>query len=366
MSATTRNAATRLLGIEHPIVQGPFGGGLSSVELAGTVSDLGGLGSFGAHMLPPERIGPLVEALRARTRRPFAVNLWVSDHDAGGLDLDEATFERHWPLFEPYFRELGVPKPERMERGHPPFAAQVEALLEARPPVFSFVFGIPEAGVLRECRRRGIVTVGAATTVAEAQALDEAGVDAIVATGAEAGGHRPSFLAPAEESLTGTFALVPLVAERVRVPVIAAGGIADGRGVRAALALGAQAVQIGTAFLACRQSGTSDLHREVLFSPQACETTLTRAFTGRLARGVRNRWTEQMAACRDRLPPFPITGWFVSRLKPAALSAGRSDLLSLWSGQIAPNLRHRDAVALMQSLLAELYGHSPTHEEKLA
>ncbi|HZH44553.1 MAG TPA: nitronate monooxygenase [Lysobacter sp.] len=364
MDRVTLNAATRLLGIDHPVVQGPFGGGLSSVELVATVSNLGGLGSFGAHMLPPEQIGPLVEAIRARTARPFAINLWVSDHDAGGLNLDAATLERYWPVFEPYFRELGVPKPERMERGHPAFEPQVEALLAARPPVFSFVFGIPSADVLRECRRRGIVTVGAATTLAEAEALDQAGVDLIVATGAEAGGHRPSFLEPAEASLTGTFALVATVAPRVRAPVIAAGGIADGRGVRAALALGAQAAQLGTAFLACRESGTTDLHREVLFSTRARSTTLTRAFTGRLARGVRNRWTEEMAEAA--LPPFPITGWFVSRLRPAALAAGRSDLISLWSGQVAPNLRHRDATALMQSLLADFYGHpSQQHEERI-
>lgn len=362
-----RNEATRRLGIEHPIVQGPFGGGLSSVELAATVSNLGGLGSFGAHMLPPERIGPLVAELRAATARPFAVNLWVSDHDEGGLALDEASFARWWPLFEPWFRELGVPRPQRMERGHPSFDAQIEALLEARPPVFSFVFGIPPTRVLEECRRRGIVTVGAATTPAEAEALDAAGVDLIVATGAEAGGHRPSFLEPAEASLTGTLALVPMVVDRVRAPVIAAGGIADARGIRAALALGAQAAQIGTAFLACRQSGTTDLHREALFSPAARHTTLTRAFTGRLARGIRNRWTEAMPSEPDALPPFPITGWFVSRLRDAALAAGRADLISLWSGQVAPNLRHRDAHALMRSLLADLYGHaSPSDTEPTA
>lgn len=357
------NAVTRLLGIAHPIVQGPFGGGLSSVALTAMVSNLGGLGSFGAHMLAPERIGVLADELRAHTRQPFALNLWVSDHDPGGLQLDAETLEAAWPLFEPWFDELGVAKPTHLEAGHPLFEQQVEALLEARPAVFSFVFGIPSAAILAECRHRSIVTIGAATTVAEAQALDAAGVDAIVATGAEAGGHRPSFLESAEASLTGTLALVPQVVDHVRAPVIAAGGIADGRGVRAALALGAQAAQIGTAFLACTESGTSDLHRDALFSPRSRSTVLTRAFTGRLARGIRNRWTDEMAAIAHRLPPFPITSWFVSRLRPAALAAGRSDLISLWSGQIAPNLRHRDATSLMQSLLADLYGHVD-HNEK--
>lgn len=365
MEQSSKTGAARRLGIEYPIIQGPFGGGLSTTRLASTVSNLGGLGSFGAHMLSPDDIGRVVDELRGLTPAPFAMNLWVSDHDEGGLDLDAATFERGWRLFEPYFRELGVARPEPMTRGHPDFDEQVEALLDARPPVFSFVFGIPTASVLAECRRRDIVTIGAATTIAEALALDAAGVDLIVATGAEAGGHRPSFLASAEASLMGTFSLVQLVSRRVRAPVIAAGGIADGRGVRAAFELGAQAVQVGTAFLACEESGTTDAHRALLFTERAQQTTLTRAFTGRLARGLRNRWTDELEAGSAGLPPFPITSWFVSKLRPAAMAAGRTDLVSLWSGQIAPDLRHHTAADLMRSLLSSLYPH-PQPEEVTA
>lgn len=354
MNSFRVNEVTRRLGVDHPIIQGPFGGGLSTAKLAATVANLGGLGSYGAHMLPPERIGPVADEIRALTDKPFALNLWVSDHDEGGDRIDPDTFERAWPLFAPYFRELGLDKPVPPERGHPRYDEQIDALLEARPPAFSFVFGIPSPRILTECRRRDIVTIGAATSIAEAQALEDAGVDLIVATGAEAGGHRPSFLARAEESLMGTLPLVQLVAARVRTPVIAAGGIADARGTRAAFALGAQAVQIGTAFLACEESGTTDAHRDVLFSDRAQHTTLTRAFTGRLARGVRNRWTEEMAPRIAQLPPFPTASWFVSQLRPAAIAAGRTDLVSLWSGQIAPNLRHRSATALMQSLLSDL------------
>ncbi|GAB3384140.1 NAD(P)H-dependent flavin oxidoreductase [Lysobacter fragariae] len=359
---STRNEALRRLGIDHPIVQGPFGGGLSTARLAATVSNLGGLGSFGAHMLAPGDIGRVTDDIRSLTGKPFALNLWVSDHDEGGDRIDQATFDRAWPIFEPYFRELGVDKPELAERGHPRFEAQVEALLEAAPSVFSFVFGIPSRSILDECERRGIVTVGAATSIAEALALEEAGVDLIVATGAEAGGHRPSFLAPAEESLMGTLTLVQLVTQRVRTPVIAAGGIADGRGIRAVMELGAQAAQIGTAFLACAESGTTDLHRDMLFSANARHSTLTRAFTGRLARGIRNRWTDEMAPRIAELPPFPTTSWFVSKLRPAAIKAGRSDLISLWGGQIAPNLRHRSAETLMHALLQQLDASS-THPQ---
>jgi nitronate monooxygenase len=230
----------------------------------------------------------------------------------------------------------------------------VEALLEARPPAFSFVFGVPAAKVLAECRRLHIVTIGAATSVAEAQALEAAGVDLVVATGMEAGGHRPSFLDSAERSLTGTFALVQLIAPRVRIPVIAAGGIADPRAMQAARALGADAVQIGTAFLACEESGATSEHRAALFGPQAGSTELTRAFSGRLARGIRNRWVADMSGRTHELAPFPVQSWFMSQLQTAAVDAQRTDLMPLWAGQIAPNLRHHGAAAVMDELIETL------------
>jgi nitronate monooxygenase len=346
------NALMQRLGLRLPVIQGPFGGGLSTAKLAATVSNLGGLGSFGVHHLPPERIGAVAAEIRALTDRPFALNLWVSEHDAGGLSLSTAEFDRVYETLRPYFEELGVPKPERPEQFSYRFEQQVEALLEARPAVFSFVFGVPPPRVLADCRRHGIVTLGAATSIAEARALDEGGVDLILATGFEAGGHRPSFLAPAEDSLMGTLALTPLVADRVRAPVIAAGGPPDVRGIRAVMALGAQAAQLGTAFLACEESGATPEHRAVLFSEAAQRTTLTRAFSGRLARGVRNRWTDEVAPRLQRIAPFPAHNWFMAQLRPAAVKAGRTDLVSLWSGQGAPNLRHHNAPALMNALAA--------------
>jgi nitronate monooxygenase len=346
--------AVRRLGVRYPIIQGPFGGGLSSIRLAATVSNQGGLGSYGAYSLTPDEIVTRTKELRALTSQPFAMNLWVSDHDAGGLELSPEAFERAWALFEPYYRELSVQKPERPQRYSQRFEEQVDALLEARPPVFSFVFGVPSPVILEECRRRGIVTVGTATSIAEAQALDAAGVDLIVATGMEAGGHRTSFLARAEDALMGTFALTQLVADRVKAPVIAAGGISDARGIRAALTLGAQAGQLGTAFLACEESGATPEHRAALFSDKSHHTVLTRAFSGRLARGLRNRWSEEMGPRTSELLPFPIQGWFLGKLRPAAIQAGRTDLISLWSGQIAPNLKHHTATALMETLVREL------------
>lgn len=346
----TATRITERLGLDHPVVQGPFGGGLSSVGLAALVSNMGGLGSFGAVNVAADRIGPLVSEIRAQTHRPFAINLWVEDHDPGGLSIPASAYEEAFGLLEPFFRELGVTKPAMPDRYHQPFAEQVAALIEAAPPVFSWVYGVPSPSILAECRRRGIATVGTATTPSEAEALDAAGVDAIVATGFEAGGHRVSFLARAEDSLMGTFALTQLVSRRVKAPVIAAGGVADAGGVRAALALGAGAAQVGTAFLACEESGASAAHRDALFSPAAANTHLTRVYTGRLARGIRNRFSDELAAVAHRLPPFPIQSWLAGHLKPAAAAAGRTDLVSLWAGQIAPNLIHRSAAALMAEL----------------
>lgn len=340
------NEATARLGLAHPIVQGPFGGGLSTTKLAATVSNLGGLGSFGCQQVAPDGLAKIAAEIRTQTDKPFALNLWVSEHDEGGLAISPADYERVAAIFAPYARELGVTlAPPPPVFGHR-FADQVEALLAVAPPVFSFVFGVPPADVLAACKQRDIVTVGAATSIAEARALDEAGVDVIVASGLEAGGHRPTFLGRAEDSLMGSLALVPLVADRVRAPVIAAGGIVDRRGVNAVLALGAQAAQVGTAFLACEESGAPAAHKELLFSTRAEHTVLTRAFTGRLARGLENRWTRELADRIAALPPFPIQSWFVAQLR----AARDPELMSLWSGQAAPNLRHRTASALFEAL----------------
>jgi len=230
---------------------------------------------------------------------------------------------------------------------------ELETVLELGPPVFSFIFGVPRPDVLERCRAAKIVTVGTATTPAEAKLLDQAGVDAIVATGFEAGGHRVSFLMEPEDCLTGTLALIPQVVDVVQAPVIAAGGMADGRGIAAVLKLGASAAQIGTAFLACEESNAAPLHRDKLFSTDARRTSLTRAFTGRLARSVHNGFIDAMRGKEAALAPYPVHAWLTSKLRAAALAAGRTDLISLWSGQGAPLLKHRKARDLFASLVQE-------------
>ncbi|WP_431216470.1 NAD(P)H-dependent flavin oxidoreductase [Puia sp. P3] len=234
-----------------------------------------------------------------------------------------------------------------------PFEDQMQAILDTRPPVFSFVFGIPSADMLEQCRKRNIVTAGAATTPDEALALEAAGVDLIVASGFEAGGHRPSFLGSTESSLVGTFVLVQQIKSRVRTPVIAAGGIATGKGIAAAMTLGADGVQVGTAFLACEESGAPPFHREILFSGAARNSALTRAFSGRLGRGVMNRIALETAGKEDSLLPFPLQSRFMGALRQAAMQQNKPDLFFAWGGQIATELRHRKVADLMRALIDE-------------
>ncbi|MEU7896826.1 nitronate monooxygenase [Nonomuraea sp. NPDC049152] len=333
-----------LLGLEHPIVQGPFGGGLSSVALAAAVSDAGGLGSYGGHILAPDRLTALVAELKAATRRAFAVNLWVPHPEEEGAVATEADVER----LRPYYDALGLTPPTLSPS--PVFADQAAALLAASPPAISFVMGVPPADVLAEARRRGIVTIGTATTVDEAIALDEAGLDAIVASGSDAGGHRGAFLRPVRESLVGTFSLVPQVSDKVSAPVIAAGGIADRRGVVAALALGADAVQVGTGFLVTEESAAGEAHLRALLGEEARVTVLTRLFSGRTARAIPNRLVREMAGFEDAVPPYPVQNQLMLPIR----RAGGADHVNLWSGQAAPLVRRRKAA----EYLSDLGGHT--------
>ncbi len=340
------------LGIRYPIVQGPFGGGLSSVELTKTVSEYGALGSFGGQPYTAAEIVDICNAIRKVTGKPFNINLWVNDRDEALSSFDDAAYSKLTDIFKPYFDELGLPIPPKPGDLGPTFPDQVQAIFDARPAVFSFVYGIPAPDILDRCRSLGIKTVGNATTADEAVALESAGVDMVVATGFEAGGHRVSFLKTAEDSLTGVFSLVPQVVDRVSIPVIAAGGIADARGVRAAMALGASGVQVGTAFLATDQSGATKHHRDRLFSSDARDTTLTKVFTGRLARGLRNRLTEELRAKQNDMAPYPLQGRFMRALR-AYPATGETDspFQSHWAGQSSPLLKHRDASKLLGALV---------------
>jgi nitronate monooxygenase len=344
---------TNLLGIDYPIMQGPFGGNLSSVELVATVSNAGGLGGYGAYTLRPQEIIELTDKIKAATGKPYNINLWVSDTDAPDGAVTDDQYEEAKKIFKPYFDEAGIELPAKPDPFKSRFENQVQVILDIRPKLFSFVFGIPSADILEQCRKTGIRTAGAATTLDEAIALENAGVDMIIASGFEAGGHRPSFLAPPEQSTIGSFVLLQLIKEKVKTPVVAAGGIANGRGIAAAFTLGADAAQIGTAFLACDESGALPMHRQMLLSDASKYTSLSRAFTGRLGRGITTNIAKDLFGKEKQFLPFPLQTSFMSSLRNAALNQQKWNMILFWSGQIAPLLHHTKASALMQSLIDE-------------
>src|SRR5471030_1298326 len=321
----TRNRLTEKLGIDYPLIQGPLGG-LSLHRMTAAVSNIGGFGSLGAHGLAPEAIQDVIAQIRSLTSKPFAINLWVSMEDEGARTSDEGAFNRSLAPLAVHLAALGAPRPAYKPYSPTRFEGQARVLMDANVPAFSFIYGVPPTEILDECRAKWIVTIGTATTPDEAAVLQDAGVNAIVASGFEAGGHRGSFLRSAEDSLTGTFSLIPQIVDIVDVPVIAAGGIGDARGVVAALALGANGIQLGTAFLACEESGASRPHREALLGKQAGHTALTRGFTGRLARGIHNRLMEELSRKGTEILPYPLQRGVVRNLSIAAEASGRAPI----------------------------------------
>jgi len=347
----TRVAAA--LGIEYPIIQGPFGG-LSSERLTAAVSNFGGLGSFGAHSLEPNAIERVIAKIRSLTSKPFAMNLWVSMEDQGATGSDASAFDRALSHVSTHIEAVGGAQPAFANYRPIRFKDQVRVLFDANVPVLSFIYGIPPTEILDEARKKGIITIGTATTPDEAVALEEAGVDMVVASGFEAGGHRGSFLRSSEDSLTGTMSLVPQTVDLVRIPVIAAGGIADARGIAAAFALGAAGVQMGTVFLACEESGAHPLHREAILMGRAKDTALTRGFTGRLARGIRNELLESLNQPGTEVLPYPLQRALMRNLALPAQKAGKTELLALWAGQSASLARHPSVDGLLSTLIDDL------------
>ena len=330
-----------------PIVQAPMAGGPDTPALAAAVSNAGGLGSLGCAYLTPAQIEEAVREVRARTSRPFALNLFVR-----GDGIDASTVDtRVRATLDAFRAELGLPSlGDDAGRGESPrFEDQLEAVMRCAPRVVSFTFGAPSAAQVDALRARGIAVMGTATTVDEARVLDDVGVDAICAQGAEAGGHRGTFLGSFEDALVGTLPLVQQILAVTSRPVIAAGGIMTGAAIRAVLDLGARAAQLGTAFLCCDEAGTSPAYRDALRTATA--TTVTRAFSGRPARGIRNRMTDAFVTVAAG--PFPQHQRLTAELRREATRQGRTDLMQLWAGQGAPLVRAMSAAALVETLARE-------------
>jgi nitronate monooxygenase len=339
------------LKLRHPILQAPLAGGGDTPELVAAVGEAGALGFIGAVYLTPQQITEAATAVRQRTKRPFGINLFAPVTPARLPANARPALER----VASYFSEVGLPPPQEVPLPVDAFLGQVAAALETGAAVFSFTFGLPPQEVRNAVRSRGMAFVATATTVEEAVAIEQAGADAVVAQGSEAGGHRGSFMSTFEEGMVGTMALVPQMVDAVRIPVIASGGIMDGRGIAAALALGASAVQLGTAFLTCDESGVPEAYRAAILGAREGQTRITRAFSGRPARGIVNRFMTEVesGAGPDAILPFPYQNAMTRPLRAAAARQGQAELLSLWAGQGLRLARRQSAAALVERLSAE-------------
>jgi nitronate monooxygenase len=352
--ASDHRALLRLLGISKPIVQAPMAG-VSTPALAAAVSNAGGLGSLGVGAMNADGARKTIRDTRALTDQPFNINVFC--HRPAVAD---AAVEHAWlDWLAPAFREYGATPPASLSEIYTSFVvdrAMQRMLVEERPAVVSFHFGLPSADVIAELKRAGIRLFGNATNVDEAMQVEAAGIDAIVAQGIEAGGHRGAFDPDAADERLGTFALTRLLAGRCRLPVIAAGGIMDGAGIAAALALGAQAAQLGTAFVACPETSIDDGYRRAILGDAAHRTTFTKAISGRIARGIANRFT---ALGDDRrapdTPAYPIAYDAGKALHAAAKAQGEFGYGAQWAGQAAALARALPAAELFAQLERELH-----------
>lgn len=341
----------RLFGVDLPIIQAPMAG-IQGSAMTVAVSNTGGLGSLPCALLNVDVLRQELLAITAQTNKPYNVNFFCHTPPA-----PDASRESAWrALLSPYYNEYGIdPAAVSPGPGRTPFSVEAaDVLAEFRPAVVSFHFGLPSLELLDLVRAWGAKVVSSATTVAEAVWLEAQGVDAVIAQGLEAGGHRGHFLSDDLSVQLGTMALLPQVVRAVRVPVIAAGGIADACGVSAAMTLGAAGVQVGTAYMLCPEANTSALHRLALRGEAARHTALTNLFTGRPARGIVNRIMRELGPLNAAAPAFPLAGAAIAPLRAKAEGLGRGDFSPLWAGQNASGCREVAAADLTRALAGRL------------
>lgn len=349
-------AVTRMLGIKYPIIQAPMAGGPTTPELVVTVSNAGGLGFLGAGYMSADSMRAAIHRIRKLTDKPFGVNLFIPDKNIK-LDMELVSLMRDYlkglgPFADEITGEIeSIPVENTLDRDH--FAKQLEVILEERVPVFSFTFGCPTREEIEQLKAKGIRVIGTATTVEEAMKLEDLTVDAIVSQGYEAGGHRGTFLGFDESRLIGTIALIPQVVDKVSVPVIASGGIMDGRGILACLALGASAVQMGTAFLVSLESGAHPKYKQAILNSRDTDTVITTAFSGKPARGIRNAFITSMQEYKTLIPAYPIQNALTRPIRDWASRKSNPDFMSLWAGQGSSLSRASSAAKIVQRLVQE-------------
>jgi nitronate monooxygenase len=338
-----------LLDIEHPIIQAPMASA-SNAELVAAVSEAGGLGSLGAAGTPPDRLRASVQAIQQRTDRAFSINLFSAHTEE--FDRSARPGPKLAERLAAYHSELGlgsVPDPAPL---FGPVAEQFDVLLEQGVPIISFHFGA-DARMVARAHEAGAKVLCSATTAAEARQLEDMGIDAVIAQGSEAGGHRGTFTVDYRQALIGSMALIPQIVDAVAVPVIAAGGIMDARGVVASLALGASAAQLGTAFLGCPEAPIGDAWRNALQTAQAETTTVTEAMSGKPARGIRNRYIDEVEALDESLLPYPAQYSISRELRKAAAERNDADFIAMWVGQGVGLMGQRPAADLVNDLVVE-------------
>lgn len=346
-----KNKLLNLLKIDYPIIQGPMAGS-SPPALVAAVCNAGGLGSLGAALMPPDQIRTAIKEIRELTSKPFAVNLFAPEKIPTPSNESIARANK---VLDPFRRQLGIPESPEFKPPQISFNEQLTVLLEEKIPIFSFTFGILSADIIQKIKKHNIIVIGTATTTKEAKLLEKSGVDVVVAQGSEAGGHRGSDPQTSiEGALIGGMALVPQIVDQIKIPVIASGGIMNGRGVVAALALGASAAQMGTAFLACPESGIHPQWRQKLLNSTDESTRITSAFTGRYARGIKNTFISEMINHRDDILPYPLQRALIRDIILAASKQNNPELMTLWSGQAASLCRSKPAAILMSELVEEM------------
>jgi nitronate monooxygenase len=348
------NKITELLKIEYPIIQAPMAGGVTTSKLVAEVSNSGGLGMIGAGYMTPNQIREQIKEIKQLTSCPFGINLFVPNE----FDVIEEEVKSINEILNPIREHLNLLRKDSFEilkfdTVYKTFIEQINVVIEEKVPICSFTFGIPSKTEIAELKNNNIILVGTATTVSEAVENEQAGMDIVVVQGSEAGGHRGNFINDYQASLVGSMSLIPQVVDNVSIPVVAAGGIMDGRGLIASICLGAKGVQMGTAFLTCIESGAHKLHKEAILNANEDYTILTRSFSGKWARGIKNQFILEMQRHERFLPDFPVQNTLTQDIRKTASAQDNKNFMSLWSGQ-SPRLAKSQSVStLINNIIKE-------------
>jgi nitronate monooxygenase len=347
-----KNKLTKLIGTDYPIIQAPMAGGVTTSEFVSSVSNAGVLGMIGAGYMNPEELRKQIREIKQLTTRPFGVNLFIPQQPSySAEDIKKAN-----ELLQSFRDELGIESETQL----PPyenvttFEENLNVVIEEKVPVCSFTFGVPSKDLIIELKKHNIVVIGTATTVNEALIDEEVGMDAVVVQGSEAGGHRGTFVKNPQESLVGLMALLPQVVDQVNIPVIASGGVMDGRGVIASMFLGAEGVQLGTAFLTTIESGAHEQHKKAILRANEDETMLTTVFSGKPARGINNQFMIELKRYEDSILDYPIQHYLTSNIRKEAANQDNPEFMSLWSGQGVRLSKNQSVTELISGIVTQV------------